>query len=351
MDTAKGIAPEAVRAPPDLLDLDGIVVSYARREALRVERVRLAPGAVGLLGPNGAGKSTLLKVLLGLLPIDHGRGTVLGLEIGREAVSIRERVGYMSEDDCFVPGFTAVEIVTLAGELAGMPRRDALGRAHEVLSYLGLDEARYRRVEEYSSGMLQRLKLAQALVHDPPLLILDEPTNGLDPSGRRQILDLIGILNHEHGKSVLLSTHLLEDVERVCDSTLILDHGRVIASGPLDTLLSQRPGRYRLELQGDGSAYLERLETEGVRVLSAANGPSAAGGHNFRIVTAETPADFAARRFFEILANMDPARTPVLRSLRPDPERLEDLFSRLLQGGEAIGPTEEGPTGGDAHER
>ena len=163
--------------------------------------VRLPPGRIGLLGPNGAGKSTLLKILLGLLPPSSGSGRVLGHDLGRAGVELRRAVGYMPEADALVPGLRGAEYVALAGELYGMPPREARRRAHEVLTYLELEDARYRRLEEYSTGMKQRLKLAQALVHDPPVLLLDEPTSGLDPSGRDAMLRLLLTLGREHGKS------------------------------------------------------------------------------------------------------------------------------------------------------
>src|SRR5207253_4729032 len=164
----------------------------------------------GLLGPNGAGKSSLLKLVMGLIPPTAGGGTVLGYSLHPgDGTELRRRVGFMPEADALVPGLTGVEYVALAGELYGMPPRQAQRRAHEVLTYLELEDARYRKLEEYSTGMKQRLKLAQALIHDPPVLLLDEPTSGLDPAGRDAMLQLLLTLGKEHGKSFILSTHLL----------------------------------------------------------------------------------------------------------------------------------------------
>src|SRR5205823_1932066 len=174
-----------------------------------------------------------------------------GYDIGRAGASLRRAIGYMPEADALVPGLRGSEYVALAGELYGMPPREALRRAHEVLTYLGLEDARYRRLEEYSTGMKQRLKLAQALVHDPPVLLLDEPTSGLDPAGRDAMLRLLLTLGREHGKSVLLSTHLLGDVERVCETVLILHRGRVLLQGGVDEVRARRQDRYRLQIQGD----------------------------------------------------------------------------------------------------
>src|SRR5215472_6824478 len=210
------------------IDLDHISRWYGAHQALRDVSLHVESGRIGLLGPNGAGKSTLLKILLGLLAPSAGGGRVLGHDLTRPGNDLRRIIGYMPEADNLIPGLRGAEYVALAGELYGMPRREAQRRAHEVLTYLGLEDARYRYLDEYSTGMKQRLKLAQALVHDPPVLLLDEPTSGLDPAGRDAMLRLLQALAKEHGKSFLLSTHLLGDVERVCDTVVILHHGHVL---------------------------------------------------------------------------------------------------------------------------
>src|SRR6516165_5163779 len=207
-----------------LIELNNLSRSFGTQQALRGVNLQLEPGRVGLLGPNGAGKSTLLKILLGLLPPSTGTGRVLGKPIGGSGAELRRAIGYMPEADALIPGMKGAEYVALAGELYGMPRREAQRRAHEVLTNLELEDARYRKLEEYSTGMKQRLKLAQALVHDPPVLLLDEPTSGLDPSGREAMLRLLLDLGTEHGKSVVICTHLLGDVERVCETVVILHH-------------------------------------------------------------------------------------------------------------------------------
>src|SRR5438128_1480675 len=214
-----------------LLHLELLSRNFGSFTALSDITLTLPPGRIGLLGPNGAGKSTLRKLLMGLIPPSSGTGRVLDEELGGDPDAegnwrLRRLIGFMPEVNALVPGLTGVEYVSLAGELYGLPRREAQRRAHEVLSYLELEEARYRRVEEYSSGMKQRAKLAQALVHDPPVLLLDEPTSGLDPAGRDAMLRLVKALGSDHGKSVLLSTHLLADVEAVCERVVILAGGR-----------------------------------------------------------------------------------------------------------------------------
>jgi ABC-2 type transport system ATP-binding protein len=195
-------------------------------KALEGVSLDLSQGAVGLLGPNGAGKSTLIRILLGFLSPDKGGGSVLGYDIKDEQRKIRRYVGYMPEDDCFIPGLDAVSFTSYLGELSGMPRQEAMKRAHEVLYYVGLEESRYRKLETYSSGMKQRLKLAQALVHDPKLIFLDEPTSGLDPNGRSEILELIMDISSKKDIQVLISSHILPDIELTCKYVVILNKGR-----------------------------------------------------------------------------------------------------------------------------
>jgi ABC-2 type transport system ATP-binding protein len=194
---------------------------------------------IGLLGPNGAGKSTLLKCLLGLMPYD-GSARVLGLESAAEGAQIRDRVGYMPEQESFLSGMSAVELCTYAAELSGLPRTEAMQRAHAALYYAGLEEKRYQPIDGYSTGMKQRVKLAQALVHDPEILFLDEPTNGLDPRSRDEMLDLVAELPDRRGCAIVLSTHLLPDVERVCDHAVIMHRGTMRFAGTIDELRGAR---------------------------------------------------------------------------------------------------------------
>src|SRR5947208_390180 len=222
--------------PIPTVTLDAVTVTYGRNAALRDVTASFAPGAVGLLGPNGAGKSTMLKALLGFVVPDRGRMRVLGFDVAQLPLDIRAHVGYMPESDAHIPGMNAVSFVAYCGELAGLPRVDAMQRAHEVLFYVGLGEARYRNVETYSTGMKQRIKLAQALVHDPDLLFLDEPTNGMDPRGRDEMLELVRDLAHNKGVNLILSSHLLPDVEFACSHVVVMDKGRVVADGPLEEL-------------------------------------------------------------------------------------------------------------------
>ncbi len=189
-----------------LLRTHDLTVRYGNKEALSSLSLVIDAGVIGLLGPNGAGKSTLLKTLLGFLEPSGGRAEVLGLPIGKSGHALRQRLGYFPERPVFIPGLSSIDPVAVAGEIGGLARGDALARAHEVLWFAGLGEARYRLVEEFSTGMQQRTKLAMSLVHDPDFVLLDEPTSGLDPVGRRQMLDLVRQIG-ERGVSVLLSTH------------------------------------------------------------------------------------------------------------------------------------------------
>src|SRR4249920_3494837 len=232
-----------------VVTLEGVTVTYGKNRALRDVTSSFAAGAVGLLGPNGAGKSTMIKSLLGFIVPERGRLRVLGLDVAESPLEIRARVGYMPENDAHIPGMNAVSFVAYCGELAGLPRVDAMQRAHEVLFYVGLGEARYRNVETYSTGMKQRIKLAQALAHDPDLVFLDEPTNGLDPKGRDEMLELIRDLAHDKHVNVILSSHVLPDIEYTCDEVIVLDKGRLAAAGPIAGLKPPQGRIYELRFK------------------------------------------------------------------------------------------------------
>src|SRR5687767_14543801 len=219
--------------------LEHVGLRYGNQWALSDVSASFPEGAIGLLGPNGAGKSTMLKALLGLINPDNGRIKVLDFDVAVAPLEIRARVGYMPENDAQIPGMTAVSFVAYCGQLSGLAAADAMQRAHEVLYYVGLGEARYRNVETYSTGMKQRIKLAQALVHDPDLLLLDEPTNGMDPNGRDDMLALVRDIAHNKQINLILSSHLLPDVEYTCDYVVVMDKGTVATEGPIATLKGQ----------------------------------------------------------------------------------------------------------------
>ncbi|MEC7584033.1 MAG: ABC transporter ATP-binding protein [Planctomycetota bacterium] len=262
--------------------LDNVVIRYGSHLAVDGVSVVFPAGAVGLLGSNGAGKSSILKALLGLVRPSSGHMQILDLPAGARPDEIRSRIGYMPERDGHLPSLTGFEMVSLLGRLSGMPARAAYRRAHEVLYLVGLEEQRYRPVAGYSTGMRQKVKLAQALVHDPQLLFLDEPTNGLDPGGREEMLRIVGQLTSEFGKSVVLSTHILSDVEAVCESVVVLEQGRLKVAGPLSELtavadevftLRVEPRDLVLPLQPDQGVSAESLG-EGryrVRITTAEN--------------------------------------------------------------------------------
>ena len=245
-----------------LVELENVTKSYGAHHALGPIDLVIPEGSVGLLGPNGAGKSTLIRMLLGLMPPTTGTLRVLGEPVTN---AIRRRVGYMPEGNAVFPGLTAVEATTYAGELVGMAREDAVKRAHQVLDYVQLQEERYRLAEGYSTGMKQRLKLAQALVHDPELLILDEPTEGVDPQARMHLLDLVDALRKEHGMKVLLSTHILPDVERLATHAVVLNEGRVAAQGTLEELRRSTAKAYYVRVNGDVGLLTQRLTAAGVK--------------------------------------------------------------------------------------
>src|SRR4051795_398682 len=247
-----------------VVTLDAVTVAYGANSALRDVTSSFAAGAVGLLGPKGAGKSTMIKALLGFIVPERGRLRVLGLDVAESPLEIRARVGYMPESDSHIPGMNAVSFVAYCGELAGLPRVDAMQRAHEVLFYVGLGEARYRNVETYSTGMKQRIKLAQALVHDPDLLFLDEPTNGMDPKGRDEMLELVRDIAHNKGMNLILSSHLLPDVEYTCDYVVVMDKGQIATAGAIDSLKGHGGRVFEVRLKGEREGFVAALQAGGL---------------------------------------------------------------------------------------
>ncbi len=244
--------------------LDRVTVIYGTNRALRDVSAVFPRGAVGLLGPNGAGKSTMLKALLGFIAPTSGRMDVLGMKVGENPLEVRAKLGYMPETDGHIPGMNAVTFVAYCGQLAGLPKADAMQRAHETLFYVGLGEARYRNLETYSTGMKQRIKLAQALVHDPDLVFLDEPTNGMDPKGRDEMLELIRDIAHNKGINLILSSHLLPDVEYTCDHVVVLDKGTVATFGPIDELKGPTGRVYEVRVKGDLAPFVAALHGAGM---------------------------------------------------------------------------------------
>jgi ABC-2 type transport system ATP-binding protein len=253
------------------IDVVEITKDYGQFRALDQVSLQIESGITGLLGPNGAGKTTLIKVLLGLVKMTSGHGRLLGYELGRQARDIRARVGYMPEDDCYLHGLTGVECVQFVAQLSRFPAIEGLRRSHEVLDFCGLAQERYRTVETYSTGMRQKLRFAQAIVHDPPVLILDEPTSGLDPEERQVMLNRIRVLARDRGKTVLICTHILPDVQAISDAVVILARGRVQVSDKLSEL--SRPATPALEVRilGPLERFTERLRGRGIGVEVRSN--------------------------------------------------------------------------------
>ena len=238
---------------------------YGKIVALDRATFTMAPGCTGLLGPNGAGKSTLIKLLLGLLKPEQGEAMIAGCDVRSQPLELRKLVGYLPEHDCLPTDWLAQDFVRYMGELHGLPTRTAIQRASDTLYHVGLGEERYRAIGGFSTGMKQRVKLAQALVHDPHVILLDEPTNGLDPAGRDEMLALIGRIAHEMGINVILSSHLLIDIERVADSVVILNNGHIIAQGTLRELMQATP-TVTVRTRADAAPLAEALRKRGYGV-------------------------------------------------------------------------------------
>jgi ABC-2 type transport system ATP-binding protein len=245
-----------------IISLDHLYFRYGDVEAIRDVSLTLPAGICGLLGPNGAGKTTLMKLLLGFLRPASGSGAILGQGLSAKRKSLRRAIGYMPESDCLLPGMDAVSLTAYLGELSGMPRQEAMKRAHDVLYYVGLEESRYRLVETYSTGMKQRLKLAQALVHDPRLLLLDEPTSGMDPAGRKEMLELIRDIARKESMNIILSSHLLPDIESTCRQVVIMNKGRIAAQGAIAGLKKDRRNVFEIRVVG-GVGFFAALTASG----------------------------------------------------------------------------------------
>jgi len=243
-----------------LIQLQNITKSYRSTTALDGVDLDVEPGITGLLGPNGAGKSTLIKIILGLIRVTSGSGDVLGCSMYRDGRNIRNKIGYMPEDDCYIPGMTGIEVVKFAGTLSGIPPIEALRRGHEILDFCGVKQERYRNIETYSTGMRQKVKFAAAIVHDPEFLILDEPTSGLDPEEREALLNRIKILSVQNGKSVILSTHILPDVQQICDRVIILAKGQIRLNDRLEKLNQKTSPTITVRFEGDRKHFVSQLE-------------------------------------------------------------------------------------------
>jgi ABC-2 type transport system ATP-binding protein len=307
---------ESTSLEPDyIVETSKLNKRFGQVHALRDLDVRIQPGATGLLGPNGAGKSTLLKVLLGLIPKTSGGTRVLGMDSNTHGLQIRLRIGFMPENDCFPEAINAVTFLSYLGRLSGLSRNDAMQRAHEALYYVRIEDERYRLIKTYSTGMKQKMKLAQALIHDPQLIFLDEPTTGLDPAGREEMLDLIkGIVKDEH-KSVVISSHILSDIENICDKICILNYGELVEQGDLETLLKVTNPDIVVKIGGDPEPFLAELAGLGHKGTLLKNRISIPNGDG----VTDDVLKAAARSGVQ------------LRNLSTGTRNLEDLFVELLE--------------------
>lgn len=294
--------------------LSGVHKAFDGAVALRDVDAAIPAGIVGLLGPNGAGKTTLLRLLLGLERADSGALDVLGWPMPAACLQARSEVGYMPEDDCLFPDLNGVEQVVHAARLSGMSDVDAFARAHEMLDLCGISEARHRPAAGYSLGMRQRLRLAMAIAHGPLLVLLDEPTAGLDPAGRQEMLELIGEIGAS-GTSVILSTHVLADVEAVCDHVLLLTRGRPGFCGPKERFVAGSDGdRWQLDIDGDTHALSEALQGAGIAVWA----------DGLALSLRLQPADHA------LLWRIAAEKGVGVRGFRPAEEAIGDAFLRHL---------------------
>jgi ABC-2 type transport system ATP-binding protein len=300
-----------------VIELAGLGVRFGAREILKDLRVSVSGRTIGLLGPNGAGKSTLIQTLLGFVPASTGTASVFGHDIRRDLRAIRTVTGYMPENDSFVANMSAVTFIRMMGEISGLPADAALERAHEVLFYVGLGEARYRALGTYSLGMKQLAKLAQAIVHGPRLLILDEPTNGLDPPARQRMIRLVREMKDAGDMHIVLCSHLLRDVEETCEEVLILKQGRIVHYSNLEEERRANKRFVELETVGDDSGFAEELTTLGCECAKAGLG-------RIKMVL---PVGFEMREIYRVAAGRDLQ----LRRLNYRRDTLEDIFLKAME--------------------
>ncbi len=307
-----------------VIELDGLEVRFGERVILNRLKAALTGRSIGLLGPNGAGKSTLINTLLGFHKPAAGTARIFGRDIRTHAREVRSLVGYMPENDAFIAGMSGVRFVRLMAELAGLPRAHALERAHEAFFYVGLGEVRYRALGTYSLGMKQAAKLAQAIAHGPKLLFLDEPTNGLDPPARVRMIQLIQEIRDRGDLHLLLSSHLLRDVEECCDEVLILKDGKVAAFCNLEE--ERRANRNFLEIETRGET--NGLFLEAVEKLGCETAPGAQGR-----VKLIMPDGLEVRRLYQVAAEQNVQ----IRRLSHKRDSLEDIFLKAMEVATADG--------------
>ena len=310
---------------------------YGPHLALDDINLEIPSGAVGILGPNGAGKSTLFKCLLGLITTTSGDGTVLGYDIRTEGDKIRSRIGYMPEYDALDPGLSAIDQVRYAGELLGMNPAHATRRAHEVLEYVGLKDQRYRKIETYSTGMKQAAKLACALVHDPDVLICDEPTNGLDQRAREFMLQTLRRTVSEGNRSVLMSSHVMDDVQDVCDRIVMIHNGKIVVQRRIEDLARQIEREIEISVWGGASRMQQELESRGfvVRRLGRVLRVDKADDSTSRnILEAAVSADVQVRQMQEYVPDLEDIFLLIMEKLGAEVRSTSDLMTAAHTGGD-----------------
>jgi ABC-2 type transport system ATP-binding protein len=300
-----------------VIALDRFGVKLGKRWILQDLNAALHGRAIGLLGPNGAGKTTLIHTLLGFHGVDAGSASMLGHDVATAHHELAPLIGYMPERDSFVAGMTGIHFVRLMGEVAGLPAQVALERAHEALFFVGLGEARYRPLESYSLGMKQMAKLAQALVHGPRILFLDEPTNGLDPSARQRMLELITQIRSLGETTIILSSHLLKDVETVCDEVIVLKAGRIATVCDLEAERAANRQFLELEVRGGNGHFAEAVAALGVEALV----------HSKRRLKLLLPPEVEVRHLYQIAADQGVQ----IRRLHARRDSLEDIFLKAME--------------------
>ncbi len=311
--------PVPAPAGAPVIELDGLRVKFGTKEILKGLSGALGGRSIGLLGPNGAGKTTLLHTLLGFHPPAAGTARVFGWDIRRDFREIRRLAGYMPENECFVAGMSAIRLTRLLAEITGLPAGVALERSHEALTWAGLGEARYRPVGTYSTGMRQAFKLAQAIVHGPQLLFLDEPTNGLDPPARQRMIRLIREIRDSGHTRIVLSSHLLKDVEDLCDEVLILKNGEVASVCDLELERQANRKFLELEIRGDAEPFLELAERRGCEC-------AVAGKSRIKMVL---PEGVEIRDLYALAAERDIQ----IRRLNYKRDSLQDIFLKAMENG------------------
>jgi ABC-2 type transport system ATP-binding protein len=305
---------------------DNITVKFGRITALDSFSVDIPKDIVGLLGPNGAGKSTFIKVILGLLKPERGKILLSDQKKTDNLTELRDLIGYMPEHECLIESMTAIDMVSFMGQISGMMPKDAIRRSHEALDFVGLDEVRYREISSYSTGMKQRVKLAQAIVHDPKILFLDEPTNGMDPFGKKEMLSLISDIA-KTGKTIIVCSHLLHEVEQICNYVVIINQGKLLKKGFMKDILTGEKGKYKLELRGEKN-QLEKILTILKKNYEILKVNHLLGKLELTIKNIENSS---------ILFNIIKDHNIQIRSYKPDKLILEDVFIQSFGGGTVDG--------------